>query len=121
MDWRRYVSSQLCHGKIIISKFALKLQSLAGATLVAVQMTSPAQAKAEVSLYKQLTVFPWDVHQQGTLLACRILPRMFNHLDNLLPLRQVTEGVKLAQARQDRHWLNKLAMTTQQNGRSTQA
>ncbi len=44
--------------KTITSKFALKLQSLAGATLVAVQMTSPAQAKAEVSLYKQLTVFP---------------------------------------------------------------
>ena len=121
MDWRRCVSSQSCHGKIIISKFALKLQSLAGATLVAVQMTSPAQAKAEVSLFNQLMVFPWVVHQQSTLLACRILPRMLNHLDNQLPLRQVTGEVKLAQARQDHHWLNQLAMTTQQNGRSTQA
>lgn len=106
--------------KIVVSRFVLRLQPLAGATLIAVQMTNPAQAKAEVSLFKQLTIFPWDVHQQGTLLACRIHPGMLHHLDNLLPLRQVTEEVKLAQARQDHHWLNQLAMTTQQNGRSTQ-
>ena len=58
MDWRRCVRFQPCYGKKnVASKIALNLQLLAGATLVAVQITSPAQAKAEVSFFKQLTAF----------------------------------------------------------------
>lgn len=59
--WYRWIAagvSGFSNALDVTSNCALKLHTLAGATLVAVQMTTPAQAKAEVNYLEQLTAFP---------------------------------------------------------------